>query len=164
MNQKKKNKCRITWMDAMESSPLRGFTKLYLFPINIQASARASSVCGKCRLISSPSKSALYGVQTHSLNWKVRWGTTLALWHMMDSLCNEGWRFNRTISPSHRCRSTRSPGCRSLNSLEDGYKTNKYNLPWDCEQDILDCQTWETFWWTNPSLERSWRLDECRLH
>lgn len=38
-----------------------------LTPIRIRASARASSVCGRCKFISSPSKSALYGAQTHSL-------------------------------------------------------------------------------------------------
>ena len=32
---------------------------------------RASSVCGRCRFISSPSKSALYGAHTHSLKRKV---------------------------------------------------------------------------------------------
>lgn len=38
------------------------------------ASALASSVCGRCMFISSPSKSALYGEQTHSLNRKVLQG------------------------------------------------------------------------------------------
>lgn len=43
-----------------------------------RASALASSVWGRWRFISSPSKSALYGVHTHSLNRNVRWGLTLA--------------------------------------------------------------------------------------
>lgn len=47
-------------------------------PIRIRASALASSVCGRWRFISSPSKSALYGVHTHSLKRNVRWGLTLA--------------------------------------------------------------------------------------
>lgn len=47
-------------------------------PIKTSASAFASSVWGRWRFISSPSKSALYGVQTHSLNLNVLWGFTLA--------------------------------------------------------------------------------------
>lgn len=47
-------------------------------PIRIRASALASSVWGRWRFISSPSKSALYGVHTHSLNRNVLWGLTLA--------------------------------------------------------------------------------------
>jgi hypothetical protein len=47
-------------------------------PISINASVRASSVWGTCRFISSPSKSALYGLQTDSLNRSVRHGITLA--------------------------------------------------------------------------------------
>ena len=57
---------------AMTISPLRGVTRFACTPIRQSASARASSVCGKCRFISSPSKSALYGAQTHSLKRKVR--------------------------------------------------------------------------------------------
>lgn len=37
------------------------------------------------RFISSPSKSALYGVQTHSLSRKVRHGLTFTRWAMMES-------------------------------------------------------------------------------
>lgn len=47
-------------------------------PMRTRASALASSVWGRWRFISSPSKSALYGVQTHSLNRNVLWGLTLA--------------------------------------------------------------------------------------
>ena len=47
-------------------------------PISVIASALASSVWGKCRFISSPSKSALKGLQQHSLNRNVRWGFTFA--------------------------------------------------------------------------------------
>lgn len=50
-------------------------------PISVSASALASSVCGRWRFISSPSKSALYGVHTHSLNRNVRFGITLACNH-----------------------------------------------------------------------------------
>ncbi len=49
-----------------------------LTPMSTSASALASSVCGRWRFISSPSKSALYGVQTHSLKRNVRWGFTRA--------------------------------------------------------------------------------------
>ncbi|SCZ97975.1 BZ3500_MvSof-1268-A1-R1_Chr7-3g09656 [Microbotryum saponariae] len=44
---------------AMMGSPLRGVTRLRLMFINWNASVRASSVCGTCKFISSPSKSAL---------------------------------------------------------------------------------------------------------
>ena len=36
--------------------------------LNTLSPTLASSVCGKCKFISSPSKSALYGPQQHSLN------------------------------------------------------------------------------------------------
>ncbi len=41
------------------------------------ASALASSLCGTCRFISSPSKSALYGGQTDGCNLNVLPGRTL---------------------------------------------------------------------------------------
>lgn len=47
-------------------------------PISIRASVRASSVWGTCKFISSPSKSALYGLQTDSLNRRVLHGIILA--------------------------------------------------------------------------------------
>jgi len=49
-----------------------------LTPIRVMASAFASSVWGRWRFISSPSKSALKGLQQHSLNRNVLWGITLA--------------------------------------------------------------------------------------
>lgn len=49
-----------------------------LTPISTIASALASSVCGRWRFISSPSKSALNGLQQHSLNRNVLCGRTLA--------------------------------------------------------------------------------------
>ena len=52
--------------------------------------------------ISSPSKSALYGVQTHSLKRSVRHGMMRARWAMMDILCSDGCRLNRTTSPFWR--------------------------------------------------------------
>ena len=55
----------------------------WLTPMRMRASALASSVCGRCRFISSPSKSALNGAHTHSLKRKVRWGITLA--------CKQKW-------------------------------------------------------------------------
>mmetsp|Transcript_2264 Transcript_2264/g.6839 ORF Transcript_2264/g.6839 Transcript_2264/m.6839 type:complete len:247 (-) Transcript_2264:1409-2149(-) len=73
------------------------------------ASARVSMDCITCRFISSPSKSALYGAQTHSLKRKVRHGTTRARCAMMESLCSDGWRLKRTTSPLVRCLSTTSP-------------------------------------------------------
>ena len=57
-------------------------------PINITASVRASSVCGTCIFISSPSKSALYGLHTDSLNLNVLQGITLACMHITVK-CNQ---------------------------------------------------------------------------
>ena len=74
-------------MAATRGSPFLGDTKLLVMIISSAAcmyvcmyelyvcicicmlsrtSALASSVCGRCMFISSPSKSALYGVQAHS--------------------------------------------------------------------------------------------------
>ena len=36
----------------------------------------------------------------HSLKRRVRQGMMRARWAMMDMRCNEGWRLNRTMSPS----------------------------------------------------------------
>lgn len=63
-------------MAAMRGSPFLGVIMLDLDPIKVMASALASSVCGRCRFISSPSKSALNGPQQHSLNLNVRCGIT----------------------------------------------------------------------------------------
>mmetsp|Transcript_8521 Transcript_8521/g.15757 ORF Transcript_8521/g.15757 Transcript_8521/m.15757 type:complete len:204 (-) Transcript_8521:41-652(-) len=76
------------------------------------ASARASSVCGRWRFISSPSKSALYGLQQHSLNRNVLQGITLALCAIIDTLWRDGCLLNNTTSPSWRCLSTISPNSR----------------------------------------------------
>ena len=61
--------------------------KLYWIhtPIRVIASALASSVCGRWRFISSPSKSALKGLQQHSLNRNVRCGFTFA-WNKVFSI------------------------------------------------------------------------------
>jgi hypothetical protein len=48
--------------------------------------ARTSSVCGRCKFISSPSKSALYGAHTHSLKRNVRPGMTRARCAIIESL------------------------------------------------------------------------------
>lgn len=61
-------KSQLPWIAAIKGCPARGLTKLCLTPIRSDDSAFASYVCGKCTFISSPSKSALYGVQAHSLN------------------------------------------------------------------------------------------------
>ena len=59
---------RKSCVAAMSRSPFLGVTRLDLLPMRTRASALASSVWGRWRFISSPSKSALYGVHTHSLN------------------------------------------------------------------------------------------------
>ena len=100
---------RKSCVAAMSGSPERDVMRFSRTSMSSAASARDSSVCGRCRFISSPSKSALYGVQQHSLKRKVRPGSTRARWHMMDILCSDGWRLKSTGSPSARCRSTMSP-------------------------------------------------------
>lgn len=69
-------------------------------------SAFASGDCGTCMFISSPSKSALYGDVTLRLSRKVEYGRIRTLWHIIDILCRDGWRLNRTRSPFCRCLST----------------------------------------------------------
>mmetsp|Transcript_31166 Transcript_31166/g.96457 ORF Transcript_31166/g.96457 Transcript_31166/m.96457 type:complete len:242 (+) Transcript_31166:1735-2460(+) len=98
---------------ATRGSPFRGVQMLCATPNNSWASARASSVWGRCMFISSPSKSALYGAQTHSLKRNVRHGSTLTECAMMDSLWRDGWRLNSTTSPSCMWRSTTSPARKS---------------------------------------------------
>ena len=56
---------------AIRISPFLGVARLCSTPMSRAASARASSVCGTCTFISSPSKSALYGAHTHSLKRNV---------------------------------------------------------------------------------------------
>ena len=70
---------RKSWHAETSGSPFFGVTKLFVTHIKIAASARASSVCGRCKFISSPSKSALYGAQTHSLNLNVRSSITFTV-------------------------------------------------------------------------------------
>mmetsp|Transcript_9614 Transcript_9614/g.20488 ORF Transcript_9614/g.20488 Transcript_9614/m.20488 type:complete len:225 (-) Transcript_9614:1184-1858(-) len=98
-----------SWVAAIMISPFLGVHRLLTLPMSCSASARASSVWGRCRFISSPSKSALKGEQAHSLKRSVRQGRTLALKAMMEMRCREGWRLKSTTSPSSRCRSTMKP-------------------------------------------------------
>lgn len=65
-----------SWIAAIRGSPFLGVMMFDLEPISVMASALASSVWGRWRFISSPSKSALNGPQQHSLNRNVRWGIT----------------------------------------------------------------------------------------
>lgn len=67
-----------TWVAEIIGSPLRGVTRFHRTDMSCAASARASSVWGRWRFISSPSKSALYGEQQHSLKRNVRYGSTCA--------------------------------------------------------------------------------------
>mmetsp|Transcript_9145 Transcript_9145/g.27734 ORF Transcript_9145/g.27734 Transcript_9145/m.27734 type:complete len:209 (-) Transcript_9145:1195-1821(-) len=98
-----------SWIADTMSSPLLGEHRFCATLIKTRASVLASSVWGTWRFISSPSKSALYGVHTHSLNLKVLHGITLTRCAMMDILCRDGCLLKRTISPSSRCLSTTSP-------------------------------------------------------
>ena len=63
---------RKSCVAATRISPFLGVHRLLCTDIRLMASARASSVCGTWMFISSPSKSALYGAHTHSLNRSVR--------------------------------------------------------------------------------------------
>lgn len=60
-----------------------------------RTSALAGCVCTTCKFISSPSKSALKGVHTHSLKRKVRCFESFTKKPMIDCLCSEGCRLNR---------------------------------------------------------------------
>ena len=70
LNQAQQKK-QLTWVAAIIMSPFLGVLRLLKTLMSVAASARASSVCGTCTFISSPSKSALYGVHTHSLKRNV---------------------------------------------------------------------------------------------
>lgn len=70
------------------------------------ASAFVSNDWGTNIFISSPSKSALYGVVTERLSLNVDQGKTLTLCPMIDILCNEGCQLKSTKSSLSRCLST----------------------------------------------------------
>jgi hypothetical protein len=79
-------------------------------------SARVSSDCGTCKFISSPSKSALYGDVTDKLSRKVEYGMSLTRCAIIDILCSDGCRLNKTMSPSLRWRSTIHPYWRNVSA------------------------------------------------
>ncbi len=78
--------------------------------MSMSASERDSSLCGTCRFISSPSKSALYGGQTDGWSLKVLKGRTLTVCAITDMRWSDGCLLKRTMSPSIRCLSTMNPG------------------------------------------------------
>ncbi len=94
-----------SWMPPMTGPPNLGDRMCSWTLIRIFASALASSLCSTCRFISSPSKSALYGGQTHRLNLKVLSGMTRTACAIMDMRCSDGCLLNSTMSPSIRCLS-----------------------------------------------------------
>ena len=69
---------------------------------------------GTCKFISSPSKSALYGEVTDKFNLNVEYGITFTLCAIIDILCNDGWRLNKTGSSSIKWRSTFHPYCKAM--------------------------------------------------
>ena len=74
--------------------------------------------CGIWRFISSPSKSALYGLVSPTFILKVSpWYKILTIWHIIDNLWRVGWRLNKTPSPSIICLCTLSPFCSLIDSL-----------------------------------------------
>ena len=103
-----------SWMSAMMGSPPFGVMILDATPMRCRASLLASSVWGTWIFISSPSKSALKGEHTHSLNLKVFPGDILALKPIILTLCSDGCLLKITISSSLICRSTTSPSLSSV--------------------------------------------------
>jgi len=90
-------------------SPFLGDIRFSLTFNKNLASALASRVYGTCIFISSPSKSALKGVQQHSLNLKVFHFYIFASNAMILILCRLGYLLKRIISPFSICLSTTSP-------------------------------------------------------
>ncbi len=105
----KKDVVKKSCISATIGSPLLGVTIFCVTPIKWSVSLRASKVWGTWMFISSPSKSALKGAQTHSLNLRVFPGATLTLNPIILILCKLGCLLNMTTSPSRRCLSTISP-------------------------------------------------------
>ena len=100
----KKAVVRKSWITAMLAWPSLMFSMFFLpledswlyFEFMIwRTSALAVWVWTTCRFISSPSKSAPKGVQTHSLKRKVRWLEIFTKKPMIDCLCREGCRLKR---------------------------------------------------------------------
>mmetsp|Transcript_98404 Transcript_98404/g.300921 ORF Transcript_98404/g.300921 Transcript_98404/m.300921 type:complete len:236 (+) Transcript_98404:3534-4241(+) len=69
-----------------------GETSILGFSIMCLISERVSCDCPKCKFISSPSKSALYGDVTARLNLRVEKGMTLTRCPIIDILCSDGCR------------------------------------------------------------------------
>ena len=90
----------------MIGPPYRGERMCSSTFIRTFASARASWLWSTWRFISSPSKSALYGGQSHRLNRKVLCGRIRTKWAIMLIRWSEGCRLNSTMSPSRSWRST----------------------------------------------------------
>ena len=70
-------------------------------PMSVMASALASSVWGRCKFISSPSKSALKGLQQHSLNRNVLCGFTLA-WDNIIVIVNKTAKMTLHCAPEYQ--------------------------------------------------------------
>ena len=105
----KKEVVKKSCINATIGSPLLGVTIFCVTPIKWRVSLRASKVWGTWIFISSPSKSALKGAQTHSLKRRVFPGATLTLNPIILILCKLGCLLKMTTSPSLRCLSTISP-------------------------------------------------------
>ena len=97
---------RHAWVAAMRISPDLGVHRLCMTPMSSEASARASSVWGTCRFISSPSKSALYGLHTHSLKRNVLHQSSLGI-----RVVSEGWCLSLAGTLS-RCTAVPEKACR----------------------------------------------------
>ena len=93
----------------MIGPPYRGDMSWSCTRMSSMASARASSLWGTCRFISSPSKSALYGGHTDGCRRNVLPGSTRTWWAIMDIWWSDGCLLNITMSPSIRCLSIRYP-------------------------------------------------------
>ena len=92
MDDIRKAPVRKSCVHAMIGSPFLAEMMLRTVDISVCASERASSVCTRWMFISSPSKSALYGAQQHSLKRSVRCGSTRARCVIMLRRWSDGWR------------------------------------------------------------------------
>lgn len=90
------------------ASPFLALRRLFDDRIRILASAFAVTVYRRWTFISSPSKSPLKGLQTHSLNLSVLSLCIKARKPIIDYLCKEGYLLKSTTSSFIRCLWTMS--------------------------------------------------------
>ena len=100
---------RESWMIPMQGLLFCALRICSLTHASVRASVDAVTDCKKCKFISSPSKSALYGDVQQRLRRNVFSGITTTRCAIMLFSRREGCLLNRTISPVCMYRRTRSP-------------------------------------------------------